>query len=312
LHRDWCVPPEKPTLIHSEDPTRKTNGTLIATAYYIRLLQEMGRYARILHNSSDAKQFDTQAKLITNCFQGQFYRPEGEIYDNGSQTSSVLALSFGIVPGQDRSAIQNALVRRIVQQSDNHVGVGVIGVQWLMRTLSDNGLSDEAYKIATQKTYPGWGYMVEKGATTIWELWNGDTADPSMNSGNHVMQIGDLGVWMYEYLAGIRPDPERPGFKHIIIRPYLAGDLSFIKASHESMYGKIASGWERHDNQLRLDVTIPANTTATIFFPAKAQQGVTESGRPPATRRGVKLLRREREHAVYEVGSGTYSFTSSP
>ena len=83
--------------------------------------------------------------------------------------------------------------------------------------------------------------MIEKGATTIWELWNGDTADPAMNSGNHVMQIGDLGVWMYEYLAGIRPDPDKPGFQHVIIRPYPVGDLTFVKASHQSMYGLIAS-----------------------------------------------------------------------
>ncbi len=89
-----------------------------------------------------------------------------------------------------------------------------------MRALSDNGRPDVAYTIATQKTYPGWGYMVEKGATTIWELWNGDTADPAMNSGNHVMLVGDLGIWLYEYLAGIRPDPEQPGFKHILIRPF--------------------------------------------------------------------------------------------
>ena len=122
------------------------------------------------------------------------------------------------------------------------MGTGLVGAQWLMRTLSDNGRADLAYEIATQKTYPGWGYMVEKGATTIWELWNGDTADPAMNSGNHVMQIGDLAVWMYEYLAGIRSDPEKPGFRHIVIQPYPAGDLTFVKASHKSHV--------RHDRQL--------------------------------------------------------------
>ena len=111
-------------------------------------------------------------------------------------------------------------MRNIEQKSDGHVGTGLVGAQWLMRTLTDNGHADLAYKIATQKTYPGWGYMVEQGATTIWELWNGNTADPAMNSGNHVMQIGDLAVWMYEYLAGIRTDPEKPGFRHAIIHPY--------------------------------------------------------------------------------------------
>jgi len=122
-----------------------------------------------------------------------------------------------------------------------------------------------------------------------------------MNSGNHVMQIGDLAVWMYEYLAGIRSDPERPGFRHTLIKPYPAGDLAFVKASHRSMYGKIASSWKREKGQLTLDVTVPPNTTATVWVPSKNPAGVTESS-------GVKLARREGEYAVFEVGSGSYSF----
>ena len=149
------------------------------------------------------------------------------------------------------------------------MGTGLVGAQWLMRALSDNGHADVAYQIATQKTYPGWGYMVERGATTIWELWNGDTADPAMNSGNHVMQIGDLAVWMYEYLAGIRSDPQAPGFRHAIIRPYPAGDLTFVKASHKTPYGAIISSWKRDGGAFILDVTIPANTTATVWVPAR-------------------------------------------
>src|SRR5450756_252858 len=97
-----------------------------------------------------------------------------------------------MVPEDFRPAVVETLVRNIEQKSDGHIGTGLVGAQWLMRTLSDNGQADLAYKIATQKTYPGWGYMVEQGATTVWELWNGNTADPAMNSGNHVMQIGDL------------------------------------------------------------------------------------------------------------------------
>ena len=122
-------------------------------------------------------------------------------------------------PTEQRERSLQHLVNKITDESQGHVGTGLIGGQWLMRVLSDNGRTDLAYTIATQKTYPSWGYMVEKGATTIWELWNGDTADPAMNSGNHVMLVGDLGIWLYEYVAGIKPDPEQPGFKHIIMRP---------------------------------------------------------------------------------------------
>jgi alpha-L-rhamnosidase len=183
-----------------------------------------------------------------------------------------------------------------------------VGAQFLMRTLTDNGRSDLAYEIATQPTYPGWGYMVSKGATTVWELWNGDTADPAMNSGNHVMQIGDLAVWMYEYLAGIRPDPANPGFRHVLIHPYPAGDLTFVKASHESLYGKIATSWKRDGGAFTLAVSIPPNTSATVWMPAKDAASVTEAGRPVAHARGVKFLRTEGDSALFEIESGDYVF----
>ena len=153
--------------------------------------------------------------------------------------------------------------------------------------------------------------MVEKGATTIWELWNGDTADPAMNSGNHVMQIGDLAVWMYEYLAGIRSDPDKPGFRHILIHPYPAGDLTFVKASHQSMYGTIAELLEARGGKFTLDVTVPPNTTATVWIPAKDAASVTESGRPVKDARGVKFVRTGgRARRSYEAESGSHTFAS--
>jgi alpha-L-rhamnosidase len=203
------------------------------------------------------------------------------------------------------------LVSKIMTESKGHIGTGLIGGQWLMRVLTAGGRADLAYTIAAQKTYPSWGYMVEKGATTIWELWNGDTADPAMNSGNHVMLVGDLGIWLYENLAGIKSDPEQPGFKHIIMRPEPVGDLRFVKASHRSPYGLIASDWQKQDGVFRWNVTIPANTTATVYVPASSVERVTESGKPLAQAPGVQLLRMEQGRAVVRVGSGNYSFQSS-
>jgi len=115
-------------------------------------------------------------------------------------------------------------------------------------------------------------------------------------------------VWMYEYLAGIRSDPDRPGFRHAIIRPYPAGDLTFVKASHKSMYGTVASSWKRDKGQFALDVTVPPNTTATVWVPAADAGAVTESGRKAAEAKGVKFLRAEAGYAVFEVVSGAYSF----
>jgi alpha-L-rhamnosidase len=141
-------------------------------------------------------------------------------------------------------------------------------------------------------------------------LWNGDTADPAMNSGNHVMLVGDLGIWLYENLAGIKADPEQPGFKHIIMRPEPVGDLRFAKASHRSPYGMIFSDWQRQEGVFRWKVTIPVNTTATVYVPAKTAESVTENGLPITRAQGVKLLKMENGRAVFSLGSGNYRFES--
>lgn len=305
---DWCVPPEDPLLIHSQDPARKTDGTLIGTAYYYQLLRTMVRFAKLLDKQQDVREYEALAARIKTAFHNKFFDSSKGVYGNGTQTSSILPLVFDMAPAANRKTVFDSMIRKIETESKGHVGTGLVGAQWLMRSLSDNGRIDVAYQIATQKTYPGWGYMIEKGATTIWELWNGDTADPAMNSGNHVMQIGDLGIWMYEYLGGIRTDPNRPGFKHSIVRPFPVADLRFVKASHKSMYGPLATSWKSDAGRFTMEVTIPPNTTATVYVPAKDAASVTESGKPAA--KSLKFARMESGAAVFEVGSGTYSFIS--
>jgi len=308
---DWCVPPEDPKLIHSNDPARKTDKALLATAYFYHDALLMARYATLLGKADDAQHFTTLAEQLKTAFNKKFFRADTGQYDNGSQTSCVLPLAFGLVPDGQRERVFNHLVTKIMTESKDHIGTGLIGGQWLMRVLTAGGRADLAYTIASQKTYPSWGYMVEKGASTIWELWNGDTADPAMNSGNHVMLVGDLGIWLYENLAGIKSDPEQPGFKHIIMRPEPVGDLQFVKASHRSPYGLIASDWQKQDGAFRWKITIPPNATATVYVPATSAESVTESGKPVAKARGVQLLRMERGRAVVGIGPGNYTFQSS-
>lgn len=298
---DWCVPPEDPKLIHSKDPARITAGPLLSTAYYHQMVKLVAANARMLGKNEDAAELDKLAGELRDAFLRTWYKREEARFDNGTQTSSVLPLAFDMVPSEDRERVFQRLVEKIEKESDNHVGVGLVGAQWLMRTLSDNGRPDVAFAIATQTTYPGWGYMVEKGATTIWELWNGDTADPAMNSMNHVMQIGDLAVWMYEYLAGIRPDAEKPGFRHIHIRPVPVEGLSYVKAIHRSLYGPISSSWIRTGGRLELEVTVPPNTTATICVPSTGK--VSEAG-------GLAPVRVEKGCTIFETGSGSYRFTA--
>ena len=307
---DWCVPPEDPKLIHSNDPQRKTDKALLATAYFYHDARLMAGYATLLGKAEDARHFTELAGKLKAAFNAKFFRADTGQYDNGSQTSCVLPLAFGLVPEGERERVFNHLVRKITDETHGHIGTGLIGGQWLMRVLTAGGRADLAYTIAAQKSYPSWGYMVEKGATTIWELWNGDTADPAMNSGNHVMLVGDLGIWLYENLAGIKPDPEQAGFKHIVMRPEAVGDLQFVKGSHRSPYGLVTSDWQKQGGVFRWNITVPVNTTATVCVPAKSAESVTESGKPAIQGQGVKLVRMEQGRAVFLVGSGSYNFES--
>jgi alpha-L-rhamnosidase len=133
-------------------------------------------------------------------------------------------------------------------------------------------------------------------------LWNGNTADPTMNSRNHVMLIGDFVAWLYEDLAGIKTDPEQPAFKHILMRPEPVKGLTFVKATHESPYGLISSSWHRQDGQFDWQIEIPANTTATVYVPATSREAVLAGGLEP--------VRFENGRSIYELGSGQYHFIS--
>jgi len=198
----------------------------------------------------------------------------------------------------------------IMVKHDGHLTVGLIGMQWLMQTLTEIGHPEVAWAIATQTTRPSWGYMLAKGATTVWERWDYDTRGPGMNSEALLIQAGNLDAWFYQTLAGINYDREQPGFKHIVIKPTLTGDLTWVKAHFDSPYGRIISQWRINNHRLTMEVTIPANTTATVYVPAEDAASVTESGHPAAQAKGIKFLRLENHTAVYAAVSGTYSFQS--
>jgi alpha-L-rhamnosidase len=306
---DWCVPPEDPKLIHSNDPLRKTAPAILATSYFHHCLKLMAGYAKLLGKPDDAQRFATQAEKLKTALNEKFYNKEKGYYDNGSQTSCVLPLAFDMVPPDERPRVFSHLVKKITEETKVHVGTGLIGGQWLNRVLTDGGRPDLVYRFATNTAYPSWGYMVEKGATTVWELWNGDTADPAMNSHNHVMLVGDLVLWFYECLAGIKADPSQPGFKHIIMEPHPVGDLKFVKATHRSPYGLITSEWQQDGAKFDWQITVPPNTTAAIHVPAQATASVRLNGKLPTQVAGVEILCIDAERAVLNVASGQYRIT---
>ncbi len=310
-YADWCVPPKSLTEINSSDPTLTTSGILISTAVFYHDLRLMAQSARLLGKTEDAEHFETLAGRIKIAFHHRFYDAELGYYGNGTQTSCVLPLAFGLVPDECKSNVFSQLVEKITVESGHHLATGLVGGHYLMRVLSDQGRPDLAFTIATQTTYPSWGYMIAKGATTMWELWNGDTAGSGMNSRNIVMLTGDLNIWLHEYLGGIRPDPEAPGFKKIIIKPEPVGDLTWVKAGYDSVHGRISSEWHKSAGQFDLQITIPANTMARVYLPAKNIQSITENGRDPTKSAGVKSARMEAGRAVLEIGSGGYHFVSN-
>ncbi|HWB54111.1 MAG TPA: glycoside hydrolase family 78 protein [Tepidisphaeraceae bacterium] len=307
---DWCVPPADPKVIHSTDPKQQTAGAILSTTYFYHCLKLMSRYAALLHHPEDVSRFDALAARLKIGLNKKFLNLKLGQYDNGSQTSCVLPLAFNMVPPDEHHVIFDHLIQQITQVSHMHIGVGLVGGQWLNRVLSENDRPDIAYNLFTNQTYPSYGYMLDHGATTIWELWNGNTADPRMNSGNHVMLIGDSLIWLYQDLAGIRPDPAHPGFKHIILHLTPVGDLTFVKATHLSPYGMIVSDWSRNNHQFLWKVTIPPNTTATLFLPTNSPQSIRESGHRLSDADGVKVVKSDADRIELDLLPGTYHFRS--
>jgi alpha-L-rhamnosidase len=215
-----------------------------------------------------------------------------------------------MVPEEYTGKVFQNIVDKTEKDFNSHVSTGLVGMEWLMRGLTINGRADLAYRIVTNLDYPGWGYMIENGATTIWELWNGNTANPAMNSHNHVMLLGDLLIWFYEYLAGIQNMQGSTGFEKIMMRPYPVEGLDYVKASYHSIHGLIRSSWSKNGDVFQWDITIPANTTAMVYVPAPGKSQVTESGKKPSTAKNVKFMKTEGDYAVYRVGSGSYHFQS--
>ena len=262
---DWCMPPESLEMIHSNDPTRITEPTVLSTPFYCYLCSKMARFAEVLGYTEDAAFFQQEITTSTVAFNDKYFNRVTGIYANNTVTANILPLWFGMVPKGLEDKVMNSIVDKTENECSSHVSTGVVGIQQLMRTLTEYGRGDLAFKIASNDTYPSWGYMYRNGATTIWELWNGNTADPAMNSGNHVMLLGDLILWEYEYLGGIRAF--EPGYSKIQLKPYPVEGLDFVNCAYESVSGRIESNWKREGNRFEWDIVIPANTTAEVCLP---------------------------------------------
>ena len=270
------------------------------------------------HFAADAEKYSTLAAGIKRSFNEKFYHPDTGLYANGSQTALSCALYQGLVEPENQNRVLSNLVAAVEKRHD-HIDTGILGAKYILNALTENGRADVAYRIASRKDLPSWGWWIEQGATTLWEQWNGS------ESRNHIM-FGDISAWFYKALAGINPDPTlfpqlstlnaqlsagaRSGFKHFTIKPNLLGDLTWAKATYDSVRGRMASGWEMADGRFHLTITIPANTTATVYLPVSDPASVKEGDQPATKAEGVHFLRVEHGRTLFEVGSGIYRFAS--
>jgi alpha-L-rhamnosidase len=270
-----------------------------STAAYCFFANVVGRTAALLGKADEAKSYAGLADTIRAAFNKSFLDAGSGLYAHDSQSGQALPLYLDLAPRAARPAVMEQLVKSIKGPREGHVSAGIVGLLYVYHVLMEGERNDLAWRMLTQPGYPGWLYMLDHGATSLWEDWQG------IASLNHPA-LGCMGFWLYEGLGGIRPDPSAPGFKRFFIRPYLADGLEWVRCSYDSPYGRIETRWRLKEGRLSLEVTVPANTTATIYVPTAQPYAVKESGRPASE--SVKPLRAEPGAALFQVGGGHYAF----
>jgi alpha-L-rhamnosidase len=293
---------------------------VIGTAFFAESTHLTAEAARWLGKEADARKYAELFDQIKAAFNKAYVAPDGRIKGN-TQTCYVMALYFNLLPEEKRAAAAKYLVDDIAARG-YHLSTGFVGTSMLMPVLADTGHQAVAYRLLLSDTFPSWGYSIKHGATSIWERWDGWTAekgfqDPGMNSFAHY-SFGAVARWMFQSVAGI--DTDGPGFQRLLIRPQpgratlkVASQepgLSWVKASYRSLHGLVATDWKTEGGRFSLNVTIPANTTATVSLPATGPDRVREGDGPAAQSPGVKFLRTERGRVLYEVRAGSYRFVA--
>lgn len=290
---DWCPP--GPRAEGHKAPAELTN-----TAYYYADARLLAQIAALLGHEQDAVRYNTLAQQIKAAARQRFYDPHQGRLSGHSQTAIACFLYQGLIEPDEREAFARMLLNEIAACND-HIDCGILGAKYVLNILTELGHPDVAYRIATQPDYPGWGAWIAQGATTLWETWDGNA------SRNHHM-FSDISAWFYKTLAGILPDPQHPGFKHSIIKPWPLAGLTDASGSTETPYGTLHSSWRREDGRVLLDICIPPNSSASIHLPASDPAVIHESGQPLASAEGVQVQGVEQGRVVCRVGAGTYRF----
>ena len=294
----------------------ETPKDLVSTGGFYRCSWMAARMAEILGKPRDAKKYDDLCAKIADAFNKKFFDPKTNNYGNASQYSNAWPLYLGIVPKDAHKAVVDNLINDIMVTRKGHLSTGFLGARYLLEVLCNEGRADVAYTIVTQKDYPGWGYMIEKGATTIWELWTYSVGN-GMNSHNHPA-FGFVNGWFYQALAGITPIAQPTGgFEEFVIRPHVVGDLTWAKASVDTVRGPVVSSWARTNDGIKLDVTIPGNSGAMVYVPkvgvqyfriTEGARVVWENGKYLPGDMGIDSASDAGDWVEFDCGAGSYSF----
>jgi alpha-L-rhamnosidase len=292
-----------------------TPGELVSAAYYYYDVQILQKIAAILGKTADGQSYSALAAQIKDAFNRKFFDASTGNYANGTQTAKALALFLDLVPKDHRGAVAGNLTNNIVYKHNTHVTTGFIGVKYLMPALTEIGRADLAYDLAVQTTYPSWGYMISRGATTLWELWQEKTG-PGMNSHDHAM-FGSVGAWFYQALGGINLGADGAGYRHIRVEPQIVEDLFAVSASVETLRGLVSSSWTNSSGVTTLEVTIPVNSDARIIIPKlertdivvrEGDRVVWEKGTYASGDAGLTGASQDENDIIFEAGSGHYFF----
>lgn len=301
---DWAAPSADGSYEHSFSSVRETN-----TALYYRHLSLFAQIAGLLGKAADAAQYTALASQVKDVFNREFWQADKGQYGDGRQTTALLPLSFGMVPETSRPRLVENLLHNIQVEKQGHLDTGIYGTRCFLEVLADLGAADTAYTALQQRTYPGYGFQIAQGATTLWEQWQ---FRGGMQSHNHAMFSG-IGASFYTRLAGITPGA--PGYTEIVINPQIPRGLTFVDASLQTVMGTVESNWsveDRPGNRFHLKVTIPANATAEVHLPTTNAAAITESGTALSRHKDVRFVGVRDNRVVLAIGSGTYDFLVTP
>jgi alpha-L-rhamnosidase len=283
---------------------------LLATAYFAHSTDLTAQAAAALGRTADAAEYRALFERIRSAFQHAYIGPDGRLKGN-TQTDYVLALAFDLLPLRARATAAGFLAEDI-RARKTHLSTGFVGTGHLNPVLSAAGRNDLAYALLLADTYPSWGFSIRQGATTIWERWDGWTPDrgfqdPGMNSFNHY-SFGAVGEWLFSHVGGIATDPGAPGFRRILLHPRPGPGLSWARADVDTVRGLVRCDWSKTAQSLRVNVTVPANTSATLAIPVMAGSRITERGRSIDSVPEIRYVGADGEARYFELPSGGYGF----